>query len=342
MLPAQPVKTSALHPCCYEVPPAVPACNCMAGESSYGWFWDDTYDTANAHMGGLRPLRTSPEEVDMSTEDASDVTYAVHDGKTNSWLPTHRENIELPPTPSTHTSEPYEDVSDFESGIFTYADCQRRHAIANTVTPPPDDLQSRVPETLLQQYRGPKKALMRRHFDEQRINNVKIESREESSNRMHLEIALPEPPISEPLAKPEGKGKVHQKKRFACSQCATTCCNRGQLEGHLRSHTGEKPFPCATCKKKFARKEELTRHTRIHTREKPYSCESCKRKFSRRDHLAKHQATHDAMSQRRTHMCNEKRCARSYTRSDALARHREKAHGIAPRPCRLKQIRESS
>lgn len=83
-------------------------------------------------------------------------------------------------------------------------------------------------------------------------------------------------------------------KRFVCPHCDVAFSNNGQLQGHIRIHTGERPFRCdaAQCGKTFTRNEELTRHKRIHTGVRPYACDQCGKRFGRRDHLKKHARTH--------------------------------------------------
>ncbi|XP_074600206.1 uncharacterized protein LOC141854433 [Brevipalpus obovatus] len=90
------------------------------------------------------------------------------------------------------------------------------------------------------------------------------------------------------------KPKHQRPKRFRCEHCGIAFSNNGQLKGHVRTHTGERPYACdhPNCGKTFSRNEELTRHKRIHTGHRPYKCEACQKKFGRKDHLKKHIKTH--------------------------------------------------
>ncbi|KAJ2940031.1 hypothetical protein O0L34_g14064 [Tuta absoluta] len=89
-------------------------------------------------------------------------------------------------------------------------------------------------------------------------------------------------------------------KKYKCPHCHVGFSNNGQLKGHIRIHTGERPFKCdeKNCGKSFTRNEELTRHKRIHSGVRPYPCGTCGKKFGRRDHLKKHTRTHFMQAER--------------------------------------------
>lgn len=51
-------------------------------------------------------------------------------------------------------------------------------------------------------------------------------------------------------------------KKHACSYCAYTCVERGDLVKHERIHTNEKPFVCDECGAAYAQKTNLNGHVR--------------------------------------------------------------------------------
>ncbi|XP_076439467.1 uncharacterized protein LOC143279332 [Babylonia areolata] len=116
-----------------------------------------------------------------------------------------------------------------------------------------------------------------------------------ASRSSHVKVSRMKDDVSKPVHVQVGKKRRVRQRNFRCNLCSVTCSNRGQLRGHLRTHTGERPFQCQEpdCRKTFVRNEELTRHRRIHSGERPYPCGSCGKAFMRKDHLNKHIRMHD-------------------------------------------------
>lgn len=128
----------------------------------------------------------------------------------------------------------------------------------------------------------------------QAVESVKQEKRtkicekrkieEEDTSTQHL---------SEPSTSSGVTGRLVTKhvKTMNCEHCGKIFTHRGDLNKHLRSHTGEQPYQCPVCQRKFTHTSNLARHVRVHSGDKPFHCDRCNRDFSRKDKLLLHQKT---------------------------------------------------
>ena len=76
--------------------------------------------------------------------------------------------------------------------------------------------------------------------------------------------------------------------RHKCPVCDKSFSRPWLLQGHLRSHTGQKPYGCAHCGKAFADRSNLRAHMQTHSAFKSYNCTKCHKSFALKSYLNKH------------------------------------------------------
>ena len=124
------------------------------------------------------------------------------------------------------------------------------------------------------------------------------------------------------------KGNVNKHERthtgdkpFRCNFCSKRFIEKSSAVRHERTHTGEKPFPCTTCGKRFGQKGDMTKHRRSHSGEKPFPCKTCGKRFGYKGSVAVHERSHTG---ERPYKCA--RCDTIFGTSSAARRHERAQH----------------
>lgn len=110
--------------------------------------------------------------------------------------------------------------------------------------------------------------------------------------------------------------------------CGKAFIQHGNMQEHMRIHTGECPFECHICGRKFKTSSQVRMHIKRHEVNKPLKCNLCDKAFVQIVELRNHQRRHKNI---KPYSCET--CGKSFIDVGALKKHFRLHTGEKPYSC---------